>query len=68
MEIRYWSDGVKINTVDLPKGDVLLFPGPPALKSVDGRGFSHWSEREEGSAYTFGQRVSEDLDLYAVWK
>lgn len=68
VEIRYWSDGVKINTVDLPQGDVLLFPGPPALKNVDGRGFSHWSEREEGSAYTFGQRVSEDLDLYAVWK
>ena len=30
--------------------------------------FLHWSEREEGSAYTFGSSISEDTTLYAVWE
>lgn len=67
VEIRYWSDGVKIDTVDLPRGEILWNPGAPALQEVDSRGFSHWSQRENGSAYTFGNRVNSDLDLYAVW-
>ncbi|MDY4681148.1 MAG: InlB B-repeat-containing protein, partial [Lachnospiraceae bacterium] len=30
--------------------------------------FLHWSEREEGSAYTFGSSISEDTTLYGVWE
>lgn len=67
VEIRYWSDGVKINTVDLPRGEILWDPGAPALKDVETRKFMFWSQREGGSKYDFGKRVSSSIDLYAQW-
>lgn len=67
VEVRYWSDGVKINTVDLPKGEILYNPGSPELKSVDDRKFMYWSVHEGGTEYTFGGRVDQPVDLYAQW-
>lgn len=68
VEVRFWSDGVKINTIDMPRNDTLNDPGTPALATVDSRIFMYWAERD-GSAtkYEFGQRVTHDLDLYAQW-
>lgn len=68
VEVRFWSDGVKINTIDMPRNDTLNDPGTPALATVDTRIFMYWAERD-GSAtkYEFGQRVTHNLDLYAQW-
>lgn len=67
--VRYWSDGIRINTVDMNPGEILYDPGAPALNDLqktEGRAFAYWSTRS-GGQYTFGKRVSADLDLYAVW-
>ena len=68
VEIRYWSDDVKINTIDLIEGDPLWDPGDPPLKQISSRTFLYWSDRPNGTKYIFGNYVSDDLDLYAVWK
>lgn len=69
IEVRFWSDGVKINTIDLPRNDILNDPGRPALANVDSRAFMYWSERDGSSTkYEFGRRITQDLDLYAQWK
>lgn len=64
--IRYWSDGIRINTVDMNPGEILYDPGAPALDNLGERTFAYWSTRS-GGQYQFGKRVSSDLDLYAVW-
>ncbi|MDY6307488.1 MAG: InlB B-repeat-containing protein, partial [Oribacterium sp.] len=64
----YFSSGdgasyVKPVFVAAEKGTVA--PDDPTRP---GYTFLHWSEREEGSAYTFGSSISEDTTLYAVWE
>ena len=66
--IRYWSDGVRINTEDLTKGETLWDPGAPAVSSVDTRHFVYWSATPDGDPYSFGHAVNTDVNLYAVWK
>jgi len=49
----------------LPITGVTVEPNPPTRP---GYTFSHWSETEGGATpYTFGQSITEDLTLYAVW-
>lgn len=66
--IRYWSDGVRINTEDLPIGEILWDPGAPPMTSADARTFQYWSDQPNGQRYDFGHMVNADVDLYAVWK
>jgi uncharacterized repeat protein (TIGR02543 family) len=40
---------------------------PTATMTRPGYTFSHWSETEGGTAYTFGQPITSDVTLYAVW-
>lgn len=68
VEVRFWSDGVKINTVDLNPGDILYDPGAPAQDTVDDRLFVGWSRSSSGGVYEFGKRIYSALDLYAVWQ
>lgn len=65
--IRYFSDGVRINTVDLARGDILYNPGAPAVSGVDARHFLYWAD-ENGREYQFGHTVAADTNLYAVWR
>lgn len=65
--IRYWSDNIRINTVDMNPGEILYNPGEPALDILKERTFAYWANRD-GSVYEFGHRISSDLDLYAVWQ
>lgn len=67
VEVRFWSDGVKINTIDLPRGEKLWDPGSPALNKIESRVFAYWSSSENGSQYIFSKRISVDTDLYACW-
>ena len=39
----------------------------PANPTRLGYTFSHWSETEGGSAFTFGSTITENKTLYAVW-
>lgn len=67
VEIRFWSDGIRINTLDLLRGEILYDQEDPALTEVDDRKFKWWSLSPNGSQYEFGHYVNTDLDLYAVW-
>ncbi|MCI6638640.1 MAG: InlB B-repeat-containing protein, partial [Lachnospiraceae bacterium] len=40
----------------------------PEEPTRPGYTFSHWSEKEGGSEYSFGSTISKDTTLYAVWE
>jgi uncharacterized repeat protein (TIGR02543 family) len=65
--INYYSEGVRINYQKLPVGEILDDPGSPAVSTVDSKHFMYWSASDGGERYEFGNTVSADLNLYAVW-
>ena len=65
--VRYFSDGVRINTVDMARGEILYNPGEPAVSGVETRHFMYWAD-EDGKEYKFGHEVATDVNLYAVWR
>lgn len=40
---------------------------PNVTMTRPGYTFSHWSLSKDGPAYTFGQKITSDVTLYAVW-
>ena len=40
----------------------------PKAPTRPGYTFDHWSASEDGGVYTFGNSITEDTTLYAVWK
>lgn len=69
VEVRFWCDGIKINTIDLIRGNLIHNPGSPAISIVEpDRHFLYWTTSEGGTdRYEFEQYVDQDLDLYAKW-
>lgn len=69
VEVRFWCDGIKINTIDLIRGNLIHDPGKPAISTIEpNRHFLYWTTTEGGTErYDFEQYVDQDLDLYAKW-
>lgn len=69
VEVRFWCDGIKINTIDLIRGNLIHDPGSPAISIIEpDRHFLYWTTSEGGTErYEFEQYVDQDLDLYAKW-
>lgn len=65
-------DGVYTGVSNIPAvqvvkdGETTTAPTQTPLR--EGYVFKHWSATQNGEAYTFGNVLTEDLTLYAVWE
>ena len=65
-------DGVYTGVSNIPAvqvvkdGETATAPTQTPLR--EGYVFKHWSATQNGEAYTFGNVLTEDLTLYAVWE
>ena len=64
--VNFWVEGNLYETVTVEKGlaiEQILIPNPPALED---RYFIEWCD-DSSAAFDFGQGVTQDLNIYAVY-
>ena len=65
-------DGVYTGVSNIPAVQVVkdgeMTTEPKQTPLREGYVFKHWSATQNGEAYTFGNVLTEDLTLYAVWE
>lgn len=65
-------DGVYTGVSNIPAVQVVkdgeMTTAPTQTPLREGYVFKHWSATQNGEAYTFGNVLTEDLTLYAVWE
>lgn len=65
-------DGVYTGVSNIPAVQVVkdseTATAPTQTPLREGYVFKHWSATQNGEAYTFGNVLTEDLTLYAVWE
>ena len=64
----YFSSGENASYVEPAFFAAGVKTSKPADPTRPGYTFKHWSDKENGSEYTFGSSIKEDVTLYAVWQ
>ncbi len=64
----YFNSGENASYVEPAFFEAGVKTSKPADPTRPGYTFKHWSDKENGSEYTFGSSITEDVTLYAVWQ
>jgi len=64
----YFSSGENASYVEPAFFAAGVETSKPADPTRPGYTFQYWSNEENGSEYTFGSSITEDVTLYAVWQ
>ena len=63
--VRYIVEGEVIDSKEVEEGDYAEEISGPTL---EGKDFLHWSLEENGESYNFNTPITQDTDLYGVYK